>query len=47
MPKRSIPSPASQPPVLAQLIERAFRGQKVMLEADLAHLYHVSTNAFN
>lgn len=37
-------------PVPAQLIERriyVIRGQKVMLDSDLADLYHVPTKALN
>jgi len=43
-------NPADQLPVPAQLIERRIyliRGQKVMLDADLAELYQVPTKAFN
>lgn len=50
MPKRSLPSPASNLPVPAELIERRIyliRGQKVMLDADLAGLYQLQTFNLN
>ena len=43
-------TPAAQLPVPAQLIERRIyliRGQKIMLNTDLAELYQVPTKAFN
>jgi hypothetical protein len=49
MPKKS-PRPAEKLPVLADIIERRIyliRGQKVMLDADLADLYQVPTKVFN
>jgi hypothetical protein len=48
--QRSKDTPACQLPVPAQLIERRIyliRGQKVMLDSDLAELYQVPTKAFN
>jgi len=50
MPKRSVPSSASNLPVPAELIERRIyliRGQKVMLDADLADLYQLETFNLN
>jgi len=50
MPKRSLPSPASNLPVPAELIERRIyliRGQKVMLDAELAGLYQLQTFNLN
>jgi len=44
------PSPASQLPVPVELVERRIhliRGQKVMLDSDLADLYQVPTKALN
>jgi hypothetical protein len=44
------PPPASQLPVPVELIERRIyliRGQKVMLDGDLAELYQVPTRALN
>jgi len=44
------PSPADILPVPVELIERRIyliRGQKVMLDADLADLYQVETRALN
>ena len=49
MPKKSITQVASLP-VPLELIERriyVIRGQKVMLDADLAELYEVETRALN
>jgi hypothetical protein len=49
MPK-TISSPISQPLIPVELIERriyVIRGQKVMLDADLAELYHVPTKRLN
>jgi phage regulator Rha-like protein len=50
MPKRTDPSTAGNPPVPAELIERriyVIRGQKVMLDSDLAELYQVPTKRLN
>ncbi len=51
MPKPKTPtSPADQLPVPAELITRRIyliRGQKVMLDSDLAELYQVETRALN
>jgi hypothetical protein len=51
MPEKKTPaSAASQLPVPTQLIERRIyliRGQKVMLDSDLAELYQVATKVFN
>jgi ORF6N domain len=47
---RKIASPASQPPVPVELVERRIyliRGQKVMLDSDLAGLYQVPTKSLN
>jgi len=49
MPKK-IPSPAGQLPVPVELVERRIyliRGQKVMLDRDLAELYQVPTKRLN
>jgi hypothetical protein len=49
MPKQ-IPSSSGPPPVPVELVERRIyliRGQKVMLDADLAELYQVLTKALN
>jgi hypothetical protein len=46
----TLSSPAGQPPIPVELIERriyGIRGQKVMLDADLAELYQVPTKALN
>jgi len=43
-----MPAPADQLPVFVELIERRIyliRGQKVMLDVDLAELYQVETRA--
>ncbi len=48
--KPLLPSPARRLPVPAELIERRIyliRGQKVMLDSDLAELYQVLTKALN
>jgi hypothetical protein len=50
MPKESVALPPSQPPVPLQFIEGriyVIRGQKVMLDSDLAELYQVPTRALN
>jgi hypothetical protein len=50
MPSRKQASAAARLPVPVELIARriyAIRGQKVMLDADLAELYHVETRALN
>jgi len=50
MPKEAVALPPSQPPVALELIERricVIRGQKVMLDGDLAELYQVPTRALN
>lgn len=50
MPKKQPGSPAENLPVPVELIERRIcliRGQKVMLDADLADLYQVETRALN
>ena len=49
MPNKST-TPAASLPVPLELIERriyVIRGQKVMLDADLAELYQVETRALN
>src|ERR1700680_3467931 len=49
MPEKT-PSPVGQLPVPVELIERRIyliRGQKVMLDADLAELYRVPTKRLN
>jgi hypothetical protein len=49
MPKKTSP-PADQLPVPVELVERRIyliRGQKVMLDADLAELYQVPTKSLN
>ena len=49
MPKK-ISSPAGQLPVPVELVERRIyliRGQKVMLDSDLAELYQVTTGNLN
>ena len=46
--KNELPSPTDQLPVPVELIERRIyliRGQKVMLDSDLADLYQVPTKA--
>jgi hypothetical protein len=48
MPKKKIGSPAENLPIPVEIIERRIyliRGQKVMLDADLAELYQVETRA--
>jgi hypothetical protein len=50
MPRRQTPDPAGSPAVPVELIERRIyliRGQKVMLDFDLAELYQVETRALN
>ena len=50
MPKKSRPSVAERLPVPIELIERRIyliRGQKVMLDSELAGLYQVETKALN
>ena len=50
MPRKRIPSPASQLPVPVEMIERhisLIRGHKVMLDRDLAELYQVETFNLN
>jgi phage regulator Rha-like protein len=50
MRQKQIPAPAGRLPVPIELIERRIyliRGQKVMLDADLAELYQVETKALN
>jgi hypothetical protein len=50
MPPRQPASPADRLPVPVELIERRIyliRGQKVMLDSDLAELYHVTTGNLN
>jgi hypothetical protein len=50
MPKNPTPSAADQLPVPVELIERRIyliRGQKVMLDSDLAELYAVPTFRLN
>ena len=50
MPKKFPPSAAERLPVPIELIERRIfliRGQKVMLDSELADLYHVETKALN
>jgi hypothetical protein len=50
MPKKTPSSPAEQLPVPVELIERRIyliRGQKVMLDSDLAELYGVATFRLN
>lgn len=50
MPKKPAVSPAQNLPVPGELIARRIyliRGQRVMLDADLAELYQVETRAFN
>src|SRR5687767_14933447 len=50
MAKKKIPALSDQVPVPVELIERRIyliRGQKVMLDSDLAELYQVPTKAFN
>jgi hypothetical protein len=47
---KTLPSPADRPPVPQELIERRIyfvRGQKVMLDSDLAELYQVLTKNLN
>ena len=49
MPEKT-PSPVGQLPVPVELVERRIyliRGQKVMLDSDLAELYQVETRALN
>jgi hypothetical protein len=50
MPERSTPSRSKDLPIPAHLIERRIyliRGQRVMLDADLAELYEVPTKSLN
>src|SRR5207249_7444625 len=50
MSKQHVPGPATQLLVPIQLIERRIyliRGEKVMLDSDLAELYQVETRALN
>ena len=50
MPKKPAVIPAENLPVPSEMIERRIyliRGQKVMLDADLAELYQVETRVFN
>jgi len=50
MPKKPPLSLSSQPPIPAELVARKIyliRGQKVMLDSDLAELYEVPTSRLN
>ena len=50
MPKRPLPTAAGSLPVPVELIERRIyliRGQKVMLDSDLAEVYQVATKRLN